>query len=139
MRAIAPNVQPIPIPAAAPVLRPEELLLDDCAAEAVVFVALVVGEVDAELELELELVKVEAVDPDEVATTLDVVAELVAEGFTVVVSKSCRCRGTVSPNAASGWLSHADCMALSTGGIKVSPSLLLTDLEMVFLTIPQHN
>lgn len=102
MTAMAPNPHATPMPAAVPVLRLEELLAGDCEAGDVAPV-----EVDEE-EDDVETVLV-AVVPTEVEDVVAIVPVL-----TVAVLNSSRLRGTVSPSVASGWLSHADFMALRT-------------------------
>ena len=109
--------QPTPIPAAAPALSPEELVREDCPTGTAVPVEPAVAE-DAVGELVRlvvaaeagkKLVTAEVVEAEDVDT---VPVWEVAEGSTVMVLKSSRWSGTVSPKVASGLLLHADCIAL---------------------------
>jgi len=143
--AMAPRPQAIPTPAAAPELRPEELLCDGCCigGDAVVGVdETVAGRVGSALNDEdgedvaeiVLVVDVEAVLKVMLELAVALVVEIVNDEPTVAVSNISRFNGTVSPSDASGWLSQADCMVSRTEKISFRSARTPSSL-----TISQHN
>lgn len=124
--AMASRPQATPMPAAAPVLRPDELLFDTTAGA----VALGVDDVEAAVNVETVL------DELVVAAVLELNVDdvLVVTAPTVVVSNRSRWSLTVSPKLASGWLLHAVCMASRTTTVN-----LCSDSVSFKLTVSQHH
>jgi hypothetical protein len=115
---------PMPMPAAAPPLSPEELLVGSGApAVAPAAPAGIVEDVVAEEELVPDeddevVVAVESIPPDVCAADVEVVCVAVPEA-TVAVSNISRWRAMVCPSVALGWVSHPDFIAMRTVNTKM--------------------
>ncbi len=120
---MAANPHPTPMPAAAPPLSAEELLVGSGAPAAPAAAVVEDGVAEEEVVPDGDDEMMVAADPSDVVCAADVEVVVVCVAVpeaTVAVSNRARWRGMVSPLVALGWLSHPDFITLRTADTNVS-------------------